>query len=183
MKNLFIGTVLSLALFSGCDNGPQPVTAYAEIVSYDFGYGTPLIGNFIATYQDGVVTATIYLEGQEDRPVRALHLHDGTCETPGNHWNMGHDQQACDLTDMNGVWDKMYRGDMGNLIVTEDGTGSFTLQTDLWSIGTNDSTDIVGKLIIVHFFPTDFSGECDPSHMPDHTHTNPKLGCGTINLN
>jgi len=182
MKNITKFPPIILLLLSACDKGPSPVTASAEIISYDFGYGTPVIGTFYAAYHEGIVTANINLFNQQDKPVRALHLHEGTCEEPGPHWNLGTDISYCDVLDMNGRWNKPYAGDIGNLVVTADEKGSLSIKTNLWTIGTNESTDINGKLIIVHFFPTDFAGECDPSHVPGHTHSNPKLGCGVITI-
>ena len=45
---------------------------------------------------------------------------------------------------------------MGNLVVGEDGSGRYELVSELWSIGTGESNDIIGKSIIVHAGVDDF---------------------------
>ena len=178
MKKIILLMLLPLWLNMACNQEPVPVFVTADIV--DYSDGTTVVGDFYAYSINGIVTATVKLDHQGPGTIRAIHLHDGTCEAPGMHWNMGGTTSFCSIEDMNGPWGKPFAGDLGNVLIGEDGTGAFTLKTNLWSIGTGDSTDINGKIVIAHYNMSDFIMECDPMHIPDHTHTNPKLGCGMI---
>ena len=92
---------------------------------------------------------------------------DGT--SAGGHWNptdVGH-----------GKWgsDEFHLGDLGNITVGEDGTGSFELTTDLWEIGTGSDIDVVGTGLIVHADADDFTSQ--PSG-----NAGARIGCGVIVL-
>ena len=41
-------------------------------------------------------------------------------------------------------------GEIGNIPVGEDGTGVLEFTTSLWSLGGAPSTDILGKLMLIH---------------------------------
>ena len=92
-----------------------------------------------------------------------------TVTSAGGHWNptgVAH-----------GKWGEgeFHLGDIGNIAVGEDGTGSITLTTDLWEIGTGSDVDIVGKGIIVHAGADDFTSQ--PSGA-----AGARIGCGVIVL-
>ena len=104
-----------------------------------------------------------------------VHIHEnGDCSSPdgksaGGHWNP---------TDVaHGKWGvgEYHLGDLGNITVGEDGTGSFELTTDLWEIGTGSDIDVVGKGIIVHADADDFTSQ--PSG-----NAGARVGCGVIML-
>lgn len=104
-----------------------------------------------------------------------VHIHEnGDCSAPdgksaGGHWNP---------TDVDhGKWGEgeFHLGDIGNIMVGEDGTGSIELVTDLWEIGTGSDVDVVGKGIIVHADPDDFVSQ--PSG-----NAGARIGCGVIEL-
>src|SRR5690606_23912533 len=68
------------------------------------------------------------------------------------HWNP--------TTHPHGQWDHEdghYLGDLGNIEVGEDGTGSITITTDRWELGTGGMADIVGTAVIVHTSADDFT--------------------------
>jgi Cu-Zn family superoxide dismutase len=103
----------------------------------------------------------------------AAHIHEfGDCSAPdgssaGGHWNpMGVDH---------GKWavEPFHLGDLGNVTIGADGSGAFLLTTDLWSIGTGESNDIVGKAIIVHAGVDDFSTQPTGG-------AGGRIGCGVI---
>jgi Cu-Zn family superoxide dismutase len=120
----------------------------------------------------------ISLEGFAPNTIHAVHMHHGSCEQPKHHWNAGSEENFCNRRSLNVPWAKPYAGDVGNVSVGYDGTGSLTIKTNLWSIGSNDEKDILGLQVIVHEGYEDFTSECDPNH--DHIHENDKLACGTI---
>lgn len=139
------------------------------------------IGSFYAIYSNGVTSATVSLSDMPAGSVHAVHLHDGVCgDTIGGHWNRGEDKSFCTELSMGVEWGKPYAGDFGNIYIDNYGNGSLNISTDLWSVGTGDYTDITNKLVIVHALGSDFALECDPTHVPDHPHLNPKIGCGLI---
>ena len=105
----------------------------------------------------------------------AFHLHEvGDCSAPdgksaGGHWNpTGHDH---------GQWGgaAFHLGDVGNLDVGEDGTATLTVATDLWSIGTGDDNDVVGRAVIVHAGVDDFTTQPTGA-------AGGRIGCGVIQL-
>lgn len=134
-------------------------------------------------FQTGeVVTIKISLEGMEPNSSKAVHIHDGSVEIPGRHWNAGKYVAACGEESLGSAWQKLFIGDVGNVPIDADGQGEFTLQTDLWSINSGDEKDILDKILIVHANPEDFAVECDPYHSHDYIHTNKKIGGGQIKL-
>ncbi len=112
----------------------------------------------------------------------AIHIHNGTCESPLSHWNLGKDldYNFCNVLSMDEVWAKPKAGDLGNVFINEAGMGDFSLQTDLYTVGSNDASDIVGKIIYIHEVAENFSQECFEGH--NHNHNNKKIACGTIEL-
>ena len=119
---------------------------------------------------------TFIIEVQNVSPgLHAVHIHEkGDCSAPdgtsaGGHWNP---------TDVaHGKWGEgeFHLGDIGNMTVGEDGTGTMTLTTDLWEIGTGSDIDVVGKGIIVHADADDFVSQ--PSG-----NAGARIGCGVIVL-
>lgn len=119
---------------------------------------------------------TLTIEIQNASPgIHAVHIHEnGDCSAPdgtsaGGHWNptgVAH-----------GKWGEgeFHLGDIGNITVGEDGTGSIELTTDLWEIGTGSDVDVVGKGIIVHAGADDFTSQ--PSGA-----AGARIGCGVIVL-
>ena len=103
----------------------------------------------------------------------AFHLHEiGDCSAPdgtsaGGHWNpTGQDH---------GQWGgaAFHLGDVANLDVGEDGSATLTVATNLWSIGTGDDTDVVGRSVIVHAGVDDFSTQPTGA-------AGGRIGCGVI---
>jgi Cu-Zn family superoxide dismutase len=123
---------------------------------------------------DGKVTLRVKIEGAEPG-IHAIHLHEkGDCTAPdgtsaGGHWNPTHEDH--------GKWvsSPFHRGDIGNIEVGADGKGSFTLTTDLWTIGGAPETDVVGKAIIVHAKADDFTTQPTGN-------AGGRVGCGVVGL-
>lgn len=176
-------------LFSGCNEEKEPgpkTFAVADIYRVSSEDGTiysqgEWIGKASFEYQDGVTTLEVTLSGLEPESSHAMHLHQGTLEEPGRHWNQGKFVAFCDTKSLGEFWLKPFAGDVGNIEIDTEGNGSFSLKTDLWSLGTDDDLDISGTVLFVHQNFEDFGNECDPAHDHPHGgHTNPKIAGGTV---
>jgi Cu-Zn family superoxide dismutase len=104
----------------------------------------------------------------------AIHIHAiGDCsaadgKSAGGHWNPTNKNH--------GKWMEapFHIGDIGNLVVGADGTGTIERETNLWSVGGKDAAkNVVGHAIIIHEGPDDFSSQ--PSGA-----AGPRVGCGEI---
>ena len=117
---------------------------------------------------------TLQLELENTTPgEHAVHLHEtGDCSaedatSAGGHWSPG----GMD----HGKWGEapFHLGDIGNITVGEDGTGSLTLATTDWTLGSGEINDVLGKAIIVHADPDDFTSQ--PSGAAGG-----RIGCGVV---
>lgn len=129
--------------------------------------------SFIET--DGKVTMVANVSGLETGN-HAIHIHavgdcsaeDGT--SAGGHWNPTNVDH--------GKWGTapFHIGDIGNMVADSIGNGTITRETDLWCIGCDDENkNIVGKAIIIHAGPDDFSSQ--PAGAAGD-----RIGCGEIIL-
>ena len=105
----------------------------------------------------------------------AVHIHEkGDCSAPdgtsaGGHWNptgVAH-----------GKWGEgeFHLGDLGNVSANEQGMARLQMTTNLWEMNTGSAIDVVGKAIVVHTGPDDFTSQ--PSG-----NAGPRIGCGVIEL-
>ena len=136
--------------------------------------GSNLTGT--ATFTQNGETITLIVEIQNVSPgLHAVHIHEkGDCSAPdgtsaGGHWNP--------TNVAHGKWGEgeFHLGDIGNITVGEDGTGTIELTTNLWEMGTGSDLDIVGTGIIVHADADDFTSQ--PSG-----NAGARIGCGAIQL-
>lgn len=134
--------------------------------------------------EDSVVTIEVYLENFLPNTIHSLHIHKGSCEQPGAHWNQGFDMTTsfCSALSLNTPWAKPMAGDIGNVSVGYDGSGYFSIKTDLWSLNSDNEKNITGLAVIIHETFDDFNAECNANHDHNHTHANAKIGCGVISL-
>ena len=70
---------------------------------------------------------------------------------------------------------EFHLGDIGNVTVGEDGTGRIALTTNLWEMGTGSDVDIVGRGIIIHADPDDFTSQPTGN-------AGARIGCGAIEM-
>ena len=174
---LLIG--ISLALV-GCERVRQHTdvlstpTAKQAVARIDPASDSGVTGMAAFTQNGTQITFTIEIQNAT-LGLHGVHIHEtGDCSAPdaksaGGHWNP---------TDVaHGKWGvgEYHLGDIGNITVGEDGTGSFELTTDLWEIGTGSDIDVVGKGIIVHADADDFVSQ--PSG-----NAGARIGCGVIVL-
>ena len=153
-----ITLIIATYLVTGCEKIPtQMITAdpiaKVAIASISEIEGSGLTGTATFTEMDGIVHVVI--EVQNATPgLHALHLHIGSsCADAGPHWHpMGLPAgtpgipivQATLNTPPIGI------GEVGNISVSEDGTGILEFMTPFWSLGGDPNTDILGKLIMIH---------------------------------
>lgn len=102
----------------------------------------------------------------------AVHIHEmGDCGDMGKmahgHWNPTHQQH--------GKWGSasFHSGDIGNVTLDSTGRGTMEMETDLWSIGGSDSTNLLNRSIIVHSGVDDFTSQ--PAG-----NAGSRIGCGII---
>jgi Cu-Zn family superoxide dismutase len=160
--------VCTIFLLSACGNGEKKAIATIEAKS-----GSTVSGTVTFIEKDGIVVMKAALSGLSQGN-HAIHIHAiGDCSAPdgksaGGHWNP--------TKKNHGKWMEapFHIGDIGNLVVGADGTGTIERETDLWSIGGKDATkNVVGHAIIIHEGPDDFSSQ--PSGA-----AGPRVGCGEI---
>jgi superoxide dismutase, Cu-Zn family len=124
------------------------------------------------TQEGKKVKLTIHIEGATPG-VHAVHLHEkGDCSDPeaksaGGHWNP--------TTESHGKWGStpFHHGDIGNIEVGADGKGAYSVETDLWSIGGDPGTDVVGKAVVIHAAADDFKTQPTGN-------AGGRVGCGVI---
>ncbi len=90
----------------------------------------------------------------------AVHLHEkGDCSaedasSAGGHWNPTMKPHG-----KRGDGTSYHKGDVGNMTVGADGKGTMSLTVEGWSIGGADSTNVVGKSVIIHEKADDFTSQ------------------------
>ncbi len=195
-KHALIGLVcFCLVCFIGCTDGEAP----GEHAQADHGesheehgddHSDAAEASAVATIDpkgDSGVTGTATFEAAGDQVIltlsiagatpgqHAFHLHEiGDCSAPdgtsaGGHWNPTEQDH--------GRWggEAFHLGDVANLDVGEDGSATLTVATNLWSIGTGDDNDVVGRSVIVHEGVDDFTTQPTGA-------AGGRIGCGVIQL-
>ncbi len=136
---------------------------------------------------DTTVTGNVTFDAQPDGKVKmkleisipkkanmsvAVHIHEkGDCadmgKAAGGHWNPTNAQH--------GKWGSasFHSGDIGNVKLDAQGNGTMELESDLWSLGGGEKTNILDKSIIVHGGVDDFTSQ--PSG-----NAGTRIGCGII---
>jgi Cu-Zn family superoxide dismutase len=135
--------------------------------------GSALTGTATFVRGEGAqITLTVAVAGVTPGE-HAAHIHqNGDCSaddgsSAGGHWNP--------TTSEHGKWgaEMHHLGDIGNIVVGEDGTGTITLTTEKWTLGDGGPTDVVGKSIIVHTSADDFATQPTGN-------AGGRIGCGVI---
>ena len=134
MLSLLVGVSVAL---SSCDAVLDlvPFSPEQAIATIDSTSGSDVTG--AAVFKQNGDTITLTIEIQNATPgLHGVHIHEyGDCSSPdgksaGGHWNP--------TNTAHGKWGEgeFHLGDIGNIVVAEDGTGNIELTTDLWEIGT-----------------------------------------------
>ncbi|MFT6064746.1 MAG: Cu-Zn family superoxide dismutase [Paraglaciecola sp.] len=163
--------ILLALLFTSCGQNMEK-TAIVNIIPKS---GSNMKGNVTFTEKNGKVfmkaAITGLLAGNH-----AIHIHAiGDCsaedgKSAGGHWNPDNKNH--------GKWleEPFHIGDIGNIVADKNGKGTIVRTTDLWCIDCDDDEkNIIGKAIIIHAGPDDFSSQ--PSGA-----AGPRVGCGEILL-
>lgn len=120
---------------------------------------------------DGKVTLKIDVQNVTPPGKHGIHIHEhGDCthemgDSAGGHWNPYNKPHG-----KFGVGD-FHLGDIGNIEIKGDGTGSLTMTTDLWKVSDMSTDDVVGRAVILH------AGEDNLTPNPD---PGARIGCGVI---
>ena len=136
--------------------------------------GSNLTGIAVFTQNGDTITLVVEIENASPG-IHAVHIHEkGDCSAPdgtsaGGHWNP--------TNVPHGTWGEgeFHLGDIGNVTVGEDGIGRIELTTNLWKMGTGSDVDIIGRGIIVHADPDDFTSQPTGN-------AGARIGCGAIKL-
>ncbi len=101
-----------------------------------------------------------------------VHLHAlGDCSaadalSAGGHWNPDNAQHGAPGA-------TSHLGDLGNLTVAADGTGTLTVASTAWRIGDGSIYDVIGKSVIIHLNVDDLTTQ--PAG-----NAGSRIGCGVI---
>jgi Cu-Zn family superoxide dismutase len=148
----------------------QKATASATM---EAASGSKVTGEVTFTEQDGGVRFDLAVDNLTPGE-HAVHLHEkGDCSaedasSAGGHWNP--------TMKPHGKRDgghAFHKGDIGNMNVGADGKGTMQLTVKGWSIGGADSTNVIGKSVIIHEKADDFTTQ--PSG-----NAGARLSCGVI---
>ncbi|MCE2402908.1 superoxide dismutase family protein [Candidatus Poribacteria bacterium] len=150
--------ILTTWLVIGCERIPTEVitaepgdkVAVATISAID---GSDLTGTAMFTETDSGVHVVIEIEDAVSG-LHAAHLHIGSgCDDVGPHWHPM-DVQAgtvgVSVAEATLGTPPIGVGEIGNISVGTDGIGVLEFTTPFWSVGGDPSTDILGKLILIH---------------------------------
>ncbi len=137
-------------------------------------------GNAIFEVRDGVVTLSVKVNGATAGK-HGIHIHvNGDCSAPDASSAGGHWDPAATMHHGSGALDAGagHLGDLGNITIGADGSGTLTLSKPAWTLGDGASTDIVNHAIVVHANEDDLStqtGDAGPGN------SGGRLACGVIN--
>jgi len=105
----------------------------------------------------------------------AVHFHEhGDCGDAGKgahgHWNP--------TNEAHGKWGSAtyHSGDIGNVQLDAEGSGTVKVSSDRWTIGGGEQTNVLGRAVIVH------SGVDDYKTQPTGN-SGSRIGCGVISAN
>lgn len=173
---LLITLFIATGLISGCERIPtqvvttEPVEKVAiAVISEKDGSG--LTGKATFVEMDGLVHVKIEIQNATSG-LHAAHLHIGSCTDVGPHWHpMGIPAGTIGVPVAVGTPDMppIGVGEIGNISVGEDGTGVLEFITPLWSLSGDPSTDILGKLILIHETGDTFQTNPHAHHTPMET--------------
>lgn len=178
MNTLVIVTIGSLCIACGSDDttadehdNTHANGLAAEATLAPKSDNTTLAGTASFAGTEGMIQLTVSLTGAPPGE-HGVHIHmtgdcsaaDGT--SAGGHWNP--------TDQMHGkLGPTAHLGDIGNITVKDDGTGTLTATNALWEIGTGSANDIVGKAMIIHANADDLMSQPTGE-------AGGRIGCGVI---
>jgi Cu/Zn superoxide dismutase len=113
-----------------------------------------LSGSIAFTVNGNMVTLTVTVENAPPEGMHALHIHENAeCDpdtdfnSAGMHWNPG--DPTGEMTVENG-----WLGELGQIAIGADNSGTFTLTTDKWTVGGGAMNDVLGgHSLMIHRDP------------------------------
>lgn len=120
---------------------------------------------------DGKVTLTVNVQNVTPAGKHGMHIHqNGDCshqmgDSAGGHWNP--------YSKDHGKFGEgsFHLGDIGNIEIKADGTGSLTMTTDLWAVGDGSMDDVVTHAVILHANEDNLKPDANPGG---------RIACGVI---
>ena len=187
-KNLFIAGILFSGMMISCNmNGTNDETN-GEEYSEDLEESVDEVAANaeMNPTSNSNVTGTVVFEKTDDGVKMVVEL---SGLTPGEHAIHLHEYGDCSATDgtsAGGHWapegnkhgkrgeGEFHRGDLDNFTADDDGSAFFERTIEDWTIGGSESTNIIGKSVIVHEGADDYTSQ--PSGA-----SGPRVACGVIN--
>jgi Cu-Zn family superoxide dismutase len=175
MRVLLLSASLALLSSAACSSddetppagGTSTATATIEAKSGN----TTLAGTATFVRQNDETTLTLNVTGAPPGE-HGAHIHEtGDCSaadaaSAGGHWNpMMHDHGMPSAA-------VSHLGDLGNLTVKADGTGTLTIKKAEWTIEDGGDHDVMDKAIVIHEKVDDFG---QPTG-----NAGGRIGCGVI---
>ncbi len=130
------------------------------------------LGTVTFTQQGKDVKVHVTVHDVPGAGMHGIHIHEGSeCVAPdfasaGGHFAPNGNPHACPPTE------PRHAGDLGNIEISQDGTGILTQVTDQISLGTGP-TSVIGRTVILH------EGEDDCTTQPSGD-SGPRIACGQI---
>lgn len=150
-KSFVFVLAISMVGFISCSTKKNMAKAVIQSAS-----GSTLTGEAVFEETDGGVKMTLSVKGATPGS-HALHLHEsGDCSaadatSAGGHWNPMHEDHGNRQSS-----GEFHSGDIANLEVGEDGTGVLEVTAKDWTVGGADSTNVIGRAVIIHASQDDF---------------------------
>jgi len=141
---------------TGAEEQQDEITAKAVM---EPASGSQVTGEATFTEENGTIVFELNAENLTPGE-HAVHLHEkGDCSaedasSAGGHWNPTMKPHG-----KRGDGTSFHKGDIANISVGDDGKGTLKLSIDDWSIGGADSTNVIGKSVIIHADPDDFTSQ------------------------
>ena len=155
-----IAVILAMCFGAGCERIPTEVTMLvpagktaAATITEKLGTDSGITGTAVFMETEG--TVHVRIEIQNAAPgLHAAHLYNGAdCTNAEGHWHPTHipiGTIGVPIVEATPDMPPVGRGGIGNIHVGEDGMGTLEFTTALWSLGGDPSTDILGKLLMIH---------------------------------
>ncbi|MYK18715.1 superoxide dismutase family protein [Candidatus Poribacteria bacterium] len=167
-----ITLTIAICLATGCEKIPtQVITAEPAdkiaVATLTHTDGSGITGTATFTEVDSGIHVVIEVQNAT-AGLHAMHLHTGSCAEIGPHWHpMGVPAGTPGIPVVQATLDTppIGIGEIGNISVSEDGTGTLEFTTPFWSLGGDPNTDILGKLLLIHETGDTFLTN------PHHAHT------------
>lgn len=192
-KNWGIPMLLSATFFVACNNASTDTTTDKDSLAvtssdtlHNMGDMKHAQATLTGTYTDTALSGLATFEQMNDKvkmvlnitvPSKAnqsvaVHLHEhGECGDMGKdahgHWNPSNQKH--------GKWgsESFHAGDIGNVKLDAEGKGTLEMETNLWSIGGDSTTNILNRAVIIH-------GGVDDFITQPTGNAGGRIGCGVI---